>query len=136
MNRCCVAGCSNTSKDGFSLFKFPIETDRRSKWTKQIQRTRDKWSGPTPHSHVCSAHSSPDSFDEGYKLKAEFGIKTQVKLLLKEDAVPTSFTRQMEKVGEKGETASAVRDPPSHRLAFQKRERKRVNIIIIMNLLF
>ena len=116
------------------MFKFPKETDRRRKWTKQIQRTRDKWSGPTPHSHVCSAHFSPDSFDEGYKLKAEFGIKTQVKLLLKEDAVPTLFARQMEKVGEKGETASAVPDPPTHRLAFQKRERKRVNII--MNLLF
>ena len=65
------------------------------------------------------------------QVKAEFGIKTQVKLLLKEDAVPTLFARQMEKVGEKGESASAFPDTPTHRLAFQKRER--VNIIKHIN---
>jgi hypothetical protein len=41
--KCIAAGCSNSHKDGISLFKFPSDNKLRKMWIKQVQRTRAKW---------------------------------------------------------------------------------------------
>ena len=38
VNRCVTAGCSNTHRDGVSLFKFPSDPKLREKWTKQVKK--------------------------------------------------------------------------------------------------
>ena len=43
--RCVVAGYSDSRKDGVTSFKFPTDQRLRRKWTRQIERTRAKWSG-------------------------------------------------------------------------------------------
>ena len=53
---CVAANCSNTYRDGVSLFKFPKDPALRQKWIKNVQRTRAKWSGPSEHSVSCSQH--------------------------------------------------------------------------------
>jgi hypothetical protein len=59
MGRNCIAlGCHNTHLKGFSMFKFPADEKLRKAWTLQVQRTRDKWNGPTQNSAVCSEHAA------------------------------------------------------------------------------
>ena len=43
---CVAAGCKSTSNDGISFFKFPSNPSLRQQWTRQVERTRDRWSGP------------------------------------------------------------------------------------------
>ena len=57
-SRCVVAGCSNTTKDGVSLHRFPSDPKYRRIWTAAVNHTREKRLGPTEHSMVCSAHYS------------------------------------------------------------------------------
>ena len=42
---CIVWGCSNTNKNGVSLFQFPKEMKLRKVWTTQVKKTRAKWKG-------------------------------------------------------------------------------------------
>ena len=52
-----VAGCSNSHKDGVTSFKFPTDQRLRRQWTRQIERTRAKWSGRSERSCVCGSHT-------------------------------------------------------------------------------
>ena len=55
--KCVAAGCSNKHSDGVSLFLFPADENLRRQWTKQVQRTRACWKGPTENSCLCSNHA-------------------------------------------------------------------------------
>ena len=65
VKRCIAAGCSNTHKDGVSLFQFPRDPQLKQKWIKQVQRTRAGWSGPgsVAGSVLCSAHFEKSCFE-------------------------------------------------------------------------
>ena len=115
--RCIVAGCSKTSKDGVSLFRFPREDSLRQKWTAQVKRTRLKWGGPSDSTScvVCSDHFTSDCFDETPALKASLGYAMRIQRVLLPSAIPTVFSR----VTPKGKV--------KERTAVQKRERQRVS---------
>ena len=73
-----------------------------------VKHTRAKWSGPTEHSMVCSAHFEPTYFDRG--LYHQFDLT--IKQMLVPDAVPTIFP-----------LCKKAKDPQKKRGAFEKRER-------------
>lgn len=90
VNRCVAAGCSNTSSDRVSLFKFPSDAVLRRKWEKQVQRTRAQWKA-TEHSFLCSDHFTEDCFEVDSALASQFGMKKRRRL--RPGAVPTIFHR-------------------------------------------
>uniref|UniRef100_A0A3P9ID33 THAP-type domain-containing protein n=1 Tax=Oryzias latipes TaxID=8090 RepID=A0A3P9ID33_ORYLA len=67
-SRCVAAGCSNTSSESVSLYKFPKQETLLKQWTKQVQRTRANWV-PTASSTLCSEH-----FEADFQEKASFRI--------------------------------------------------------------
>ena len=92
VKRCVAAGCSNTYSDGVSLFLFLKDHARRLQWTKQVQRTRAEWKGPSEHSVLCSDHFDEDSFEPDTAIASSLGID-KLRRRLKADAVPTVFKR-------------------------------------------
>ena len=50
VKRCVTAGCSNTNCDGVSLFQFSQDPALRMQWTREVQRTRANWQGPSDYS--------------------------------------------------------------------------------------
>ena len=120
--KCIATGCSKKHSDGVSLFLFPTDENLRHQWTKQVQRTRACWQGPTVNSCLCSDHFTEDSFDPSSLTAAKLGMKR--KLLLKSDAIPTIFVRSI---------AGSIREEPKKKRrvssAFEKRERKRVSVL-------
>jgi hypothetical protein len=88
---CIVFGCSNTQEKGVSLFKFPKESKLRKAWTLQVQRTRDKWKGPSKYSAICCEHFTDECFELTSLTSKKIGLK--MKQRLKSDAVPTIFPR-------------------------------------------
>ena len=113
---CIVFGCSNTQKKGVNLFKFPADDKLRKAWTLQVQRTRDKWKGPTEYSAVCCEHFTEDCFEMSSVMSKKFGLK--MKQRLKPDAIPSIFRRPTPAKEPKRLRTSA---------AFEKRERARVS---------
>ena len=106
MGKSCIAGgCTNTHRQGVSLFRFPSDDRLRKKWTRQIQRTRAKWKGPTPYSYVCSKHFTEDCFEP---LSGKLGI--QMKKMLKPGAVPTVFPKPSDSMTQKTQIYSTVCD--------------------------
>ena len=89
---CVAAGCAKTSNDGISFFKFPSDPVMRQQWTKEGQRTRDRWSGWSQCSVLCSSHFTADCFEPDSAIAATMGITKRQRL--KPDAVPTIFQRQ------------------------------------------
>lgn len=143
VKRCVAAGCSNTYSMGVSLFLFPKDPVLRQKWTKNVQRTRAKWSGPTEHSVLCSQHFESSCFEPDADLASEMGLHKRRRL--KVDAVPTLFERpgpqacqmSISDSGPSGSTLSRKRMPSSlsftdasaskkTRSAYEKRERSRI----------
>ena len=140
VKRCVAAGCSNTHSDGVSLFHFLRDPSLRLQWTRQVQRTRDGWKGPSDYSVVCSKHLTSDCFEEDSTIAAKFGIEK--KRCLKPNAVPTVFLR----ANSSSTQSSSVRDTNTERqcssrkrageevsvpvekkrTAYEKRERSRV----------
>ena len=90
---CVAAGCNNTGRDGISFFKFPSDVRRRQEWTRQVQRTRDNWSGPTKYSFLCATHFISDCFEPNFAIAASMGLT--VRRQLKPDAIPTVFERRI-----------------------------------------
>ena len=85
-SRCIVAACSKSTKDGVSLHSHKIQnTDEFG--TAAVKHTSAKWSGPTEHSTVCSAHFEPTCFDRGHYHQFDLTIKQ----MLLPDAVPIIF---------------------------------------------
>lgn len=125
--RCVAAACSNTHRDGVSLFKFPKDPFLREKWAKQVQRTRAKWN-PTENSVLCSKHFEEDCFEPGTDIAAQFGIKLTRKL--KPEAVPSIFTRKRPAATNSSdvENAGGVSTTCKRkRGALEKKERSRVS---------
>ena len=89
--RCVAAACSNTHRDGVSLFTLSRDRCLREKWVKQVHRTRAQWN-PTENSVLCSKHFEEDCFEPGTDIAAQFGIKLTRKL--KPEAVPSIFVRK------------------------------------------
>ena len=85
VNYCVAFGCTSSSKDGISVFRFPKDMKLRSKWIQQVKRTR---SGPSYHSVLYSLHFTNDCFEASPSC---YGIKK--KAVLKKDAFPTIFKR-------------------------------------------
>lgn len=79
MPGCCVPQCSNHSRNGWKLYRFPAEPKRRLLWIAQVKR--ENWE-PTRASCVCSAHFVESSFEQH---RADGWKK------LKPNAVPTVF---------------------------------------------
>lgn len=122
--RCVAAGCSNTHKDGFSLFHFPKDANLRKKWADQVSRTRDKWM-PSDHSVLCSKHFEESCFEESTRLSIAMGMEKRMKPRLKPDAVPTIFPKPplLKRPLAKGQESAT---PKKRRSAYEKRERRRV----------
>ena len=85
-SRCVAAGCSNT-KDGVSLHRFPSDPKYRCIWTTKVKLTRVKWSRPTEHTFLCSAHFEQTCFERG--LHSQFSMAYKAMLL--PDAIPMIF---------------------------------------------
>uniref|UniRef100_A0A3P9JUS6 THAP-type domain-containing protein n=1 Tax=Oryzias latipes TaxID=8090 RepID=A0A3P9JUS6_ORYLA len=81
---CVAAGCSNTSSESVSVYKFPKQETLLKQWTKQVQRTRANWV-PTASSTLCSEH-----FEADY-----MGMHVRYKKVLKPNAIPTIFKRSL-----------------------------------------
>ena len=113
-------GCSNTHKDGVSLFKFPGNPQLRKKWVEQVKRLRDKWE-PTEHSVLCSAHFDISCFEADSVISQTPGFEKR-KVRLKAGAIPTLF-RRPKKPGDK------LQLPPPKRTAYEKRQRARVGCV-------
>ena len=129
VNSCVAASCTNKHSDGVSLFKFPQDPYLRKQWVDAVKRTRDKWSGPSHYSVLCSAHFTADCFERSLET---FGIKQRRKL--KKDAVPSIFKRPREPpCSSEGCSSSLLRGDetgPSKkkkRTAFEKRNRQKVS---------
>ena len=86
----------------------PIQNTDVLIWMTKVKLNRAKWSGPTEHSFVCSAHFKQTYFERG--LRSQFGIN---KAMLLPDAIPTIFPL----------SKKAVKAPTKKRGAFLKRER-------------
>uniref|UniRef100_A0A3P9J4W0 THAP-type domain-containing protein n=1 Tax=Oryzias latipes TaxID=8090 RepID=A0A3P9J4W0_ORYLA len=80
--KCKNSGCSNTSSESVSVYKFPKQETLLKQWTKQVQRTRANWV-PTASSTLCSEHFEADCFEE----------TPQYKKVLKPNTIPTIFKR-------------------------------------------
>lgn len=61
MAACSVPRCSNNSRKGWRLFRFPADPERRRLWTAQMKR--ENWE-PRKSSCVCSAHFVESSFEQ------------------------------------------------------------------------
>lgn len=86
VRRCIVGGCSNTTRDGISLHKFPSNTLRRRQWILEVKKTRADWKEPSAFSEVCSDHFSKDCFES---IADKLGLR--MKRILKPNAIPTIF---------------------------------------------
>eukprot|EP00118_Oscarella_pearsei_P023700 m.286787 g.286787 ORF g.286787 m.286787 type:complete len:234 (+) comp40699_c0_seq13:342-1043(+) len=105
--RCVAVGCKNNSAQGVTLHQFPKDPKLRAKWTTQVNRTRAKWSGPTKHSRLCSAHFAAECFETHAELSKQFGISRKTIPLLP-DAVPSIFKRPGTPSSEKVAKRSAL----------------------------
>ena len=143
MKYCIAAACSNTGTHGVSFFKFPSDPILREKWTKEVKRTRDRWSGPSKHSVLCEKHFPEECFEPDSAIALSMGLLKRKRL--RPNAVPTIFERQRQPlpletsdepscsgVRKKrsagtaiilGAESSKIKRP---RKAFHKRERSRV----------
>lgn len=120
--KCVAVGCSNTHKDGVSLFKFPRDPHLCKRWTDQVKRTRAQWE-PTEHSVLCSLHFEMHCFETDCIISQSPGFSRR-KMRLKVDAIPTIF-RRPKKQGDEPESM-----PPPKRTAYEKRQRARVGYCI------
>ena len=89
---CVAAGCANTSNDSINFFKFPSDPVLRQQWTRQVQKTRDHWSGPTKRSIMCIRHFTKDCFEPNSAIEASMGLTKWWRL--KPNTFPTVFERQ------------------------------------------
>jgi len=143
VKRSIAMSCSITLQDGVSLHGFPQDPSLWLEWTRQVQRTRANWPGPTENSLLCSDHFTSDCYEEDTAIAKGFG--TEKRVCLKKDAVPTVFPRCSDgdessstqsslPVSSMGEQCSSrkrtcedvVIPVEKKRAAYEKRERLRV----------
>uniref|UniRef100_A0A1X7T9Y5 THAP-type domain-containing protein n=1 Tax=Amphimedon queenslandica TaxID=400682 RepID=A0A1X7T9Y5_AMPQE len=124
VKRCVAAGCSNTYKDGVSLYTFPKDGEMRQRWAKQVQRTRMDWTGPSDHSVLCSDHFIKECFEVNFLVSSDTRTNK-----LKPGAIPTVFTRpavskrkHSELVNRSAEFGGCDQIPKKKRVAYEKRK--------------
>lgn len=76
---CSAPNCQNKSENGFRLFRFPEDVERRERWL--INCRRDKWK-PSSTSRLCQKHFE----DNQYECNRADGWHK-----LKSTAIPTIF---------------------------------------------
>ena len=116
--RCVAYSCGNINKDGVSLFTFPRDVSLK-KWADQVKRTRDKWSGPTQYSFLCSCHFTTECFEPDSAIAASVGLKRTVRL--KPDAVPSIFKRPQKQ---------SVSTSSKRIKRYEERERRKVLFVL------
>ena len=128
--RCVIYGCGNTNKDEVSLHTFPLKDPPILKqWVAFVRRKRAYWEGPTRYSCLCSAHFTAESYPMKYRILESAGKPVAKKDLIK-GSVPTIDAVLDTK-------AVPSRDSsPKRRMAFTKRENKRVRLHFIFYTVF
>ena len=117
VHKCTAAGCSNTNRNGVSLFCFPKDAELRKKWICQVRRTRAAWAGPTTHSRLCSNHFDEDCFEKEKDFREKLGLERK-RIVLLPGSIPTIFKRSAD--------ASGKQSPKKRRSAYAKRESARM----------
>jgi len=134
-NVCIAACCSNVSSTsspkGVKVYTFPKDPELRKQWTKQVQRTRASWSGPTKYSCLCSEHFTDDCFDPSHRIRESLGFGTMQRNLTN-DAVPTIFTIKGDKC--RPNKRQAVNNGASGAAKNKIRTRKQVSMLAIYSL--
>lgn len=123
----CVAfNCNTRSGQGYGLYTFPKDPDRRKIWIQKVKRQNFL---PTEHSRLCSKHFDYDQFVIDARIAASVKFTPKQKTL-KPNAVPTIFDYRT------GKKTSALEASPSKRKrvrqassALQKRRRLEVSIL-------
>lgn len=84
---CSAVGCQSvrSRESTVSFSRFPKEPAKRKAWELNVRRK--DWC-TTDASVLCSAHFTPDSYNDDLRLLSEFGIPVK-KPRLRPDAVPT-----------------------------------------------
>ena len=118
--RCVAYGCSNTSRDGFSLFLFPKNPEYRALWNTEVKKLRQDFIEPSAYSCLCSEHFSKDMFEPSCLMKKQMGVDA-IKMRL----LPTAILK-ISKPDSKRKESCVVRP------AAAKRQRKQVSVHIIL----
>jgi hypothetical protein len=72
---CAAFNCRNSSKSGVSFFSFPLRDEKRCKEWLRLMKRKDFT--PTAASKLCSAHFSPQCFEQNLALRATLGSPVQ-----------------------------------------------------------
>jgi len=126
---CAAFNCSNSSKSGVSFFFFTLKDEKRCKEWLRLMKRKDFT--PTAASKLCSAHFSPQCFEQNLALRATFGVQFKLKKLrLKPDALPTIFNFERKTVEQVSVNNEPSRKRSSNtecrRAAFEKRRKLEV----------
>ena len=71
----CIAAAVLTQKVMASVYSCLQDPALRAQWTKEVQRTRADWQGPSDYSVLCSNHFTNDCFEEDTIIAGRIGIK-------------------------------------------------------------
>eukprot|EP00095_Tigriopus_kingsejongensis_P009948 maker-scaffold7584_size3104-snap-gene-0.1 protein:Tk09948 transcript:maker-scaffold7584_size3104-snap-gene-0.1-mRNA-1 annotation:"PREDICTED: uncharacterized protein LOC755078" len=97
MPHCVAVNCTNRTEKKCSMYKFPLNPDRRKLWASKVKRESFK---PTNNSFLCEDHFT----------KEQFIVNMKGQSRLKQNAVPTQFSHLK---------VSKPRRPPRVRLQAQ-----------------
>uniref|UniRef100_A0A2K5RVC7 THAP domain-containing protein 1 n=1 Tax=Cebus imitator TaxID=2715852 RepID=A0A2K5RVC7_CEBIM len=79
--RCVAAHCSNTTKTGKSLFRFPQDRAARLLWDRFVRGCRADWYGGHDRSVVCSDHFAPACFDVSSVIQKNLHFSQRLRLV-------------------------------------------------------
>ena len=117
--RCIAAGCSTSSREGYSLHAFPRDDDLHKKWTRAVKQHQSNWKVPRANSLPCSKHFKQECFAvEGSCYRDTMCIPA--KKCLKPDAIPTIFPKSIH-------GGSSTPTAPVQRPTSEKRQQKAVS---------
>ncbi|CAG2211671.1 unnamed protein product [Mytilus edulis] len=126
----CVAfNCNTRSGQGYGLFTFPKESDRRKIWIEKVMRQNFL---PMEHSRLCSKHFNFDQFVIDARIAASVKFTPKQKTL-KPNAVPTILDYKS------GEKTSALGTGQSKRKRHASRaleKRRRLEVSILSNKIY
>lgn len=102
-------------------------------WTKEVQKLRKDFKRPTTYSCLCNEHFTEDMFDVSCVMARKMGFSWRLKL--RPEAVPiikrpTECNVRTTEVVDVASTSKSC-----ERTAFNKRQRKRVIILIYLPIL-
>ena len=139
MVRSCVCpGCTNSPLSGHRMHSFPNkESPVFYSWVKFVQVKRQGFSAASVYpktSHICSAHFLEKDYSESDILESRMGFKSEQKVRLKTDAVPTVHvtTKKPSKVQQKNkqQLPSCSSSPAKLKASRKKIEVSRVSLLV------